>query len=305
MIDFLKSLKIKNIRSLSGFHNEIYVGDYQGTETIIRVSTRRNKDEIVEEIKVLNQLKKYVNVGEPLKVENSYIFSFKDKQIVFFRKVQGKSWRETKLTYQIHFNAGRELGLLHSKLSELSEISRKSFAEHPDIILLETLPGLYKNELSRVMKELNLQKPRNKEFGLIHGDYLYSNLIYDNDKVTIIDFDDIEYGYYLYDIVVYLFYLLLGGDPENIDLLSNIEVFKYFIKGYRSLNSETVLDLSKIQLLFRIRQLKLLATITAKHKSLSLGEWQKKYLKLCDYQITNNLNFVDIDYSLVAKSINL
>ncbi len=303
MLEFLKSLGIKNIKPLSGFHNEIYEGEYQSNELVIRVSSRRTTQEIEEEVKVLNRIKSSVRVGEPIKVENNYNIVFDNFQIVFFQKVQGKSWRDTLLTNEIHYNAGKELGLLHLNLGEISLNYRKDFRQHPDIYLLEKLPSVYKNELHRVIDRLDIENSASLEYGLIHGDYLYSNLIFNDDIVTIIDFDDLENGFYLYDIAVYLFYLLLGGDPENIDKTTNIEVFKHFIKGYLSVNSKTVLDFAKIQDLFRLRQLKLFATISTQMDPLKYGVWQKKFINLLDYQMKANKNFIDIDYNQLIKEV--
>lgn len=303
MLDFLKSLGIKNIKPLSGFHNEIYEAEYQGKEIVIRVSSRRTTQEIEEEIYVLNQVKSTVHVGEPIKVENNYMLIFDNLKIVFFQKVKGKGWRETELTNMIHFNAGKELGLLHLQLGNIKLNYRKDFYQHPDINLMANLNDIYKEELDRVLAKLNKNQYEVKEYGLIHGDYLYSNLIYNQDFVTIIDFDDLEKGFYLYDVAVYLFYLLLGGDPENIDVSSNVEVFRYFIKGYLSVNQKTVLDFSKIQDLFRLRQLKLYATITSHIDPFKYGEWQKKYLRVLENQIRSSENFVDIDYKLLMQEI--
>jgi Ser/Thr protein kinase RdoA (MazF antagonist) len=97
---------------------------------------------------------------------------------------------------------------------------------------------------------------------------------------------------------VYLFYLLLGGDPSNIDVEPNIDVFNSFIAGYRSVNQVNILDFKKIQTLFRLRQLKLYATISAIPLE-KQGEWQKNYIKLMEDQISHRAPFTTINYELL------
>ena len=303
MKTYLKSLGFKEITQLKGFHNLIYMASYLEKEIVIRVSSRRNYDDIKEEVILLNEIKDNVPVNEPVAIQGDYVIQKDHKILSFYKKVHGQQWHETTLTIKTHFNAGRACGLLHLELQKINHVHRHSFDQHPDLRLLEDAPHWVEKELNQTINALKNHDEKGNAYGLIHGDYLYSNLIYNHEDVTIIDFDDIEFGYYLYDIAVYLFYLLLGGDPSNMDIEPNIEVFKYFIKGYRSVNNQTTLDFSTIQTLFRLRQLKLYATISKTMKPNQLGDWQKKYLHTFEHQVKNDLAFIDIDYEMIYKSI--
>lgn len=44
-------------------------------------------------------------------------------------------------------------------------------------------------------------------FGLIHGDLIPKNLIFDGDQVIALDFDDCGFGYYLYDLAPLLWFM--------------------------------------------------------------------------------------------------
>jgi len=300
MYEYLKRLFIENLEELKGFHNKILKGTHHGKTIIIRISDRRSKADIEEEIYILNKIKDQVKLGQPYAINGDYVFEEEGLVYSFFEEVKGKNWFETTLHAQIHFAAGKELGKLHLALSKMKNAKRASFEDHPDLKLLSEENALYQTSKEKVLGQLKQDK-NTQEFGLIHGDYLFSNLLYLEDEVTIIDFDDMEYGYYLYDIAVYLFYLLLGGNPSNIEIIPNIEVFKNFILGYREVNQKTVLDFTKIQTLFRLRQLKLFSTIKAKFDQDKLGDWQKNYLAMTKHQLENDLAFVDIDYQALAE----
>ncbi|MFW5838826.1 MAG: phosphotransferase enzyme family protein [Bacillota bacterium] len=297
IIPFIESLGITNITTLSGFHNQIFEGQYNDDAIIIRVSHRRSKEEILEEVHVLNTIKHAVNIAEPYAINNDYVLSYDHKAVAFFKKIDGLNWHETTLTDETHYNAGRALGTLHQALQKISNITRQSYDKHPDIKLLYNLDPIYQKQAETLLSQLKKDDKHDNEFGLIHGDYLFSNLLYHGKDMTIIDFDDIEYNYYLYDIAVYLFYLILGGNPADIDIQSNKNVFKNFIKGYRKVNPTTVLDFDKIHMLFKLRQLKLLATIKTTYNPNNYGPWQKAYIALCNNQFKHNENFIDIDYT--------
>lgn len=128
-------------------------------------------------------------------------------------------------------------------------------------------------------------------------------MIYQEEKLVAIDFDDIEYNFYMYDIAVYLFYYLLGGDPSNMDHKSNKELFIHFMKGYRNIYTGIELDFSLLKPLFRLRQLKLYATIKTYIKEEDLGAWQQSYLEMTESQIRNEEPFCSIQYeSLYNKT---
>jgi Ser/Thr protein kinase RdoA (MazF antagonist) len=294
----LKEYNIKNLKKLNGFHNQIYEGRYLNKDIIIRVSNRRTPDEVIAEIEILNKIKKEVRIGEPILVNNKHYLLHDNKIIVFFNKVSGVNWFQTKLSGKTHFNAGKELGLLHHSMQKINNTQRMSYEKHPDIKLIINLKPMILMELEETLSIMETWRQKKFEYGLIHGDYLFSNLIYNNEEVTIIDFDDVEYNYYLYDVAVYLFYLLLGGDPSNIDVEPNIDVFNSFIAGYRSVNQVNILDFKKIQTLFRLRQLKLYATISAIPLE-KQGEWQKNYIKLMEDQISHRAPFTTINYELL------
>jgi Ser/Thr protein kinase RdoA (MazF antagonist) len=303
MIEQLKELDIKNIETMNGFHNQIYKGQYNGIDIIIRVSERRSINEVQTEINLLNDLLSEVNIGEPIEVKGKNPLVKEWKTLSFFKYVSAKHWFEIELEEKHHFLAGQALGKIH-KFSMNKNYKRKSYEKHPDIVLLKNSPKLIQDELNRILKIMNTWDKTSLNYGLVHGDYLFSNLLFTDEDIYVIDFDDIEMNFYLYDIAVYLFYLLLGANPLKMDIEPNIEVFKTFIKGYRSTNKDMILDMTKIQTMFRLRQLKLYATISQLPEE-KLGQWQKNFIKLTERQIKKKIPFIDIDYHKLYKEIDI
>jgi Ser/Thr protein kinase RdoA (MazF antagonist) len=298
MRDFLHSLGIIEIQKLSGFHNQIYIGLYNNEKIIIRVSHRRTFTETMGEIHLLEDLSGLINVHKPMKVNHHYVIE-KDQQVLsFYSFIEARDWRQTQLTSQIHYHAGMALGKIHLRTLGKNHYPRSRYDQHPDLKLVGSLGHSIQEVCADTLTKIKLMDKTNQSYGLIHGDYLFSNLLYQNQDVIVIDFDDIEYNYYLYDVAVYMFYLLLGGKPNQMDIEPNIEVFKNFMKGYRSVNKETFLAFNQIQTFFRLRQIKLYATIKAMDKS-KRGPWQEQYIEMTDNQIKNKQDFIDIDYQAI------
>ncbi|MFW5894375.1 MAG: phosphotransferase enzyme family protein [Bacillota bacterium] len=301
---YLRSLNIHSLKLLNGFHNRVYEGVYDNRPIVIRVSERRCRKAIEEEVRVLNHIKKKVSVGEPWRVGGNTVHTHQDKTLAFFKKAEGLNWHQVTMDASTHFHAGKTLGMLHKTMQELSDVKRESYYEHPDLKLLQGVNPVYDKVLENLLGNLESHRETPRTYGLIHGDYLFSNLLYRKDGLTVIDFDDMEYGYYLYDIAVYLFYLLLGGDPSSIDLEPNKEVFRHFMRGYRETFPTAQLDFTMIQSLFRLRQLKLLATIKRTMAPSNLGPWQKAYIALCDEQFHHDQAFVGIDYQSLYERMD-
>lgn len=289
MIQKLESIGITNIQKLNGFHNLVYKGEWDHKTIIIRCSNRRSQTDIQHEIDVLLQLSTNIRFARPLSINGSYVLHVSGTIMSFYEYIDGSNWYETTLTEEVHFNAGKELGLLHLELMNL-KANRQEFMSHPDVKMADFSNQIVHNAYQELLETLTKYPRSPKEYGLIHGDYLYSNLMYQGDNVSIIDFDDMEYHFFLYDVAVYLFYLLLGGDPSNIEYPPNVLVFQSFIQGYRSVNDTVVFNYDLLNHLFRWRQFKLYFVIKGLPKE-SLGEWQLRYLALFEHQLNHKLPF--------------
>ncbi|MCF7925357.1 MAG: phosphotransferase [Candidatus Izimaplasma sp.] len=306
---FLKKLGLTDITSLNGFHNQIFSGKHNDTKIIVRVTPinqRRSNTELEAELKFLDICDQAnISVGMPYAINEKTIIQHNKFFYIFFKFIEGKLWHQCEHNEKTYFNAGKNLALIHKVSMKLpNKLERKGYTKHPDIKLVRQLDNRYQVALSSTLEKIDSWSKTTQEVGLIHGDYLFSNMIYHkDDTLTVIDFDDIEYGYYLYDIAVYLFYYLLGGNPLQIDYAPNKRIFKSFINGYLSVNKTVDLDFSKIQTLFLLRQIKLLATIKSSIKEKDMGDWQKANIKKTDQDLKNNHEFVNIDYDKMYKEL--
>ncbi len=102
-----------------------------------------------------------------------------------------------------------------------------------------------------VVSQLNGYGYAPDRFGLIHGDLRAANLLLDEDRVTVIDFDDCGLSWYAYDLAASLSFLEHRADLP--------ELAAGLLAGYRSVGRLTASDLSVLPALIMLRRLQLLA----------------------------------------------
>ncbi len=117
-------------------------------------------------------------------------------------------------------------------------------------------------------------------FGLIHGDYLFSNYHVDGNDVIVFDFDECEYSWFMYDIAVCMYYYLLGGNPSELPGKTQEaeEMLCHLLRGYLQENEMDVFWIKNIDLFFQMREFVLLST-TLERFSGTLEGWQKSFFE--------------------------
>ncbi len=90
-------------------------------------------------------------------------------------------------------------------------------------------------------------------FGLIHGDMRLANLLMDDGKVKVIDFDDCGFSWYLYDCATTVSFF--EHRDEVPDLLAA------WMRGYRRIGTLSAADEQEIQTFVMLRRLLLVAWI--------------------------------------------
>jgi Ser/Thr protein kinase RdoA (MazF antagonist) len=99
-------------------------------------------------------------------------------------------------------------------------------------------------------------------FGLIHADMRLTNLLVDGDDVTLIDFDDCGFGWFVYDLAASLSFIELRAD--RLDLIGA------WLRGYTAVRPLAAEDIAMIEPMILLRRMALLAWIGS-HADTDLG----------------------------------
>ncbi|KYG30492.1 phosphotransferase enzyme family protein [Alkalihalobacillus trypoxylicola] len=125
-----------------------------------------------------------------------------------FKRVAGMQLNKTDLNDDIIFSYGKALGRLHQLSSEYSSPQYKRWSHH-DVLnwisdTLSDFPNeiLAKKEAHLLQDYFNTLPISKKTYGLIHYDFEYDNVFYDEvtKSCQVIDFDDMMYHWYGMDI---------------------------------------------------------------------------------------------------------
>ncbi|PLT44263.1 phosphotransferase [Paenibacillus sp. FSL W8-1187] len=123
------------------------------------------------------------------------------------------------------------------------------------------------DRFEEVLEELRRLPLADDSYGLIHGDIHQGNFHAHEGKLTVFDFDDAEYNWFVHDLAIPLYYALGGAAVQQLPEVEReayaAAFFQPFYEGYAS-EHELDLDwLDRIGLFMRMRDL-VLYTVLAK-----------------------------------------
>lgn len=176
--------------------------------------------------------------------------------VCLFEKAKGKRLVENSYQYrrsvpisEYYYNCGKVLGKLHQLSKEYAPTHRrysyfdKYNAERINAVIPDS-SSLLKDKMFRLLDNL-LELDRNREsFGMVHFDFNDGNyaIDFDTGQLTVFDFDDSCFGWYMYDLAS-LWKSGVGWTQFEQDAGKRREFmdayFKTALEGYRS---ETVLE---------------------------------------------------------------
>jgi amicoumacin kinase len=301
---------------IGGYHNDIYRLRLDGNLHALRLTPygHRTRDELEAEIKFLRALlAKGIATVQPVRIPGHpeiIDFGMSDGTVRFgcmFEWSPGKTWTEIEHDKNVHISAGAVLAKIHSVSKLLLESNiklgrrlwyEKGYIESAPAICEKLRPGLG-TAVRRMLFDLRATTPPIGEYGLIHGDFLLSNYLVHNDGVTVLDFDDLEYGWYAYDIAVNLYYDVLGGDPLQAMYRGEYAqvLLSELLQGYLRHVRIPVSSLAMIEKLMRQREIGLLTSIVSRSRPDALSGWAADFVKTSIPRIEAGVPIVKIDYT--------
>jgi Ser/Thr protein kinase RdoA (MazF antagonist) len=196
--------------------NAIYPFQALGNTQLLRFSpiTEKNRENILAELEFIAFLRsKQYGVLETVAATNG-------KELVeaqtpwggyfatVFKRVAGKQISMTDLSDSVIFSHGKALGKLHQLSNQYEPPKHKRWSYNDVLNWIHTILIDYPHEKLALMETKLLKDyfdsiPITKSnFGLIHYDFEYDNVFYDevSNSCNVIDFDDAMYHWYVMDI---------------------------------------------------------------------------------------------------------
>ncbi|MFW6368097.1 MAG: phosphotransferase enzyme family protein [Spirochaetota bacterium] len=291
-----------------GYQNWVYQVTCYGRPIILRVTpaSHRSLTQLKAELTIVNALRQRgVRVAAPMRLSgiptiNRVRLRRNTYFIILFETAPGSTWSEYPQREEDFFEAGQILARIHAETEHIpSAFERPRWDENHYIRIAKRAIPREKRWVLHKMNE-HIEKLREYdetpgEFGLVHGDYQFANMLYSPEGITVIDFDEVEYHWHIYDLAVYIFYYLLGSDPSSIDVEANRIVWRRLLQGYESERRLPARLSERLPEFLRLREFMLYSSLYASLPRRTWGEWQKTYVAETERRLKAGRPFVETE----------
>lgn len=306
-----------HIHLLDGFESYIYEFSRPDGDYILRIghSIRRKTEHILGEVDWINYLAEG-GAGVSKAIPSAYgqlVEFIDDHQGGFFMatafiKAPGRHPSKTYWNPRLFQAWGKLLGRIHTLSKDYipsnSSWKRYEWDSAENVQVAEWLPaddGVVLNKFQELMDYLESLPKDRESYGLIHQDAHAGNLYVDsNYDITLFDFDDCVYSWYIYDIAMVLFYSLMGYETnqEQIGTFS-----RHFILGYNLENSLDPAWLEEIPFFLKLREIDLYAQINFAFGGFENVEdsWCQNYIQGRKRRIEEDIPYIDYDWTTLTK----
>lgn len=251
-------ISVETCTSLAFGVNDVYEIRSSSDRYVIRISAANrylpyDQESYQQEVKILLDLEKQgFHAAEPLPlITGEYVGSLLlpegTRYFILFAFIPGKT-----LSPMDETNAsllGEMLAKLHLCFDQIN-LENVRFGLNEELIIHKPLRlySLYPNhkeldEIREIAKPLTSKINDNRDnmtLGLIHGDFQGKNIISNNGKMVLIDFDMVSQSFQIFDIAIQFSALKFFHNDTNIETRSD------FITGYNSVKPLTDVEIEMI-----------------------------------------------------------
>ena len=299
------------IRLLDGFESFIYEFDKQDRAYVLRIShtLRRSINLIQGEVDWINFLSAGgASVARAVpSIQGHLVEVVEDGSggqflATAFDKAPGGPPGKDSLDANLFFQHGRQMGRMHAitrLYHPLNEASRRPDWNDPEMMFAERWLGPKDQTtldrywiLRAYLEKLTVEEAG---YGLIHQDAHYGNFFVDTaGRITLFDFDDCCYSWFMNDIAIVLFYAVLGQVDGPV---FTREFMSHFLRGYQQENNLDQKWFKEIPYFLKLREIDLYAVI---HRSFDVENledpWVAYYMRGRKQRIEEDIPFIDFDF---------
>jgi Ser/Thr protein kinase RdoA (MazF antagonist) len=296
------------LQDVGGFESFMYGFSQDGGEYILRIghSRRRSVNMIRGEVDWLNYLAAGgAGVARAVASPSGELVEvLPDGQgdaflATAFVKAQGDHVQREQWSEAFWEEYGRFLGKIHA-LTKHYEPSQPEWRrpdwDSPFFEEIDWLPeseGLARQKYEELMGYLHSLPKDQESFGLVHQDAHRGNFFVDEaGNITLFDFDDCMYCWYVQDIAMAIFYAITN-EPEPDELAQTF--FKHFRRGYEQENRLDPSWCKEIPHFMKQREIDLYAVIYRSFDVEAISDsWVGRFMQGRKERIENDVPYVAI-----------
>lgn len=305
------------IQTLPGFENLIYEFRRGDKNYILRIthSIRRTPELICGEVDWINFLADGgVSVARAVpSARDKLVEIIDDAQggtflATAFVKAPGRHPWEVGWTPERYATYGALLGKMHALTEHYQPADPSYQRPHWDGTNTEWgerwLPESEKRALEKYLAVSAYMRGLPKEptaYGLIHQDAHQSNFFMDEDgSLTLFDFDDCGYSWFVNDIAIVLFYMIVGMPKEEATTFTKT-FMEDFLRGYCRFYTLDAKWLKEIPVFLKLRELELYAVIYRDFDINNIDNaWCANFMRGRKEWLDNDVPLVDFDFETLA-----
>ncbi|MCZ8516968.1 phosphotransferase [Paenibacillus filicis] len=210
----------RTVRNLNGNESFVYGYEFQDNEYVLKIShcTRRSAEQIKGELDWLHFLAEQgVAVSRAIPSKNGhYVETISTEDSCFtaaaYERAKGNIVDRAPYDPELLRKWGQAMGRMHA-LAKIYEPAdpvhrRLEWYENQFMNAEKWLPAAemsVKKKFDELYNRLIVLPKGKNDYGLIHSDLHHRNFLVDNGEITVIDFDDLEYHWFINDIAKALY----------------------------------------------------------------------------------------------------
>lgn len=247
-----------DLAPLAAFENFVFEGSSEdGIELVLRVShsTRRTFEYTLGEVEFVRYLAAAgIPVAQPVLADSGHFVERLGEAAATdyfvataFQRAPGHVFDDAPPLKEQYWKPAlfRDLGRTFARLHERARtftpssprLKRQEWHEYDVVDIARFAPPdetLVRERTRAIMERLE-RLPRDPSgYGLIHADLHPHNFCFDDGRITVFDFDNCEYAWFVKDIAVILFYVARAEPAERRDAAA-ADFLAPFLEGYREL----------------------------------------------------------------------
>jgi amicoumacin kinase len=231
------------------------------------------------------------------------VTAFEEAEGTLAEKIPPNEW-----TDKLFQTIGRAAGKLHhtslrykpSRLGFTRPMWFDSYEVHEATKLLATTTNPAREKLAALLIELKQLPIESAVFGLIHNDLHFANfLIQPDGQVSIIDFDDCGYGWFVMDVAMALFDVLVLYHPSNEEEKERFafRFMRTYLAGYRQEKEIPLFWQSQLPRFLKLKELCIYATLLSYNEIDPPDTWGGRFMRGRSARIASDAPYVDIDFT--------
>ncbi|HEY5561394.1 MAG TPA: phosphotransferase [Clostridiaceae bacterium] len=304
-------LKLTDLSYIGGFQNFVYEYLKEDRWYILRIthSSHRSENNLLGELDFINYIHSNgVSVSRPIisvfgklteiiEIADSYFI------VTSFEKAEGKKihYPECMNNDSLSEMCGEITGQIHAlSLNYLPQSIEKTRHDWTENNYLKNITRFIPSTQHKIFEQYELLQnqinglKKERNYGIIHGDINVGNFLINGEKLTLFDFDECQYSWFIEDIAIQLFYMVYVVLDDSIGE-RNFQAQRFiqcFLKGYKRHFSIDEDSLKSIPLFLKLRELIVYIGMYRSFNLANLDEWTAIYINESRRRIETGLPIV-------------